>query len=223
MLKISKLKLLVSILLAFTISIPFLLVIEPTGKVTVDAYNVVRPIFLSKGGSTCIEKLQGRGVHFTKIAEFTEGRCGIQNPVKVQQFSSTKLNSAVVLSCHTAKAVDQWLTNIDAKNVKHIGSYNCRSQRRSRIMSEHSFGTAIDITEIDGAVISTDWGKGTKKGKLLQAAYTSACDYFVNVLTPDDDVLHQDHFHLDLGLGVGCKLKPAVRTLKGFLTGLLIG
>ena len=222
MLKISKLKLIFYILLAFTISIPFLLVIEPTRAVTVDAYNAVRPIFLSKGGNTCIEKLQGRGVNFTKIAEFTEGRCGIQNPVKVQQFSSTKLNSAVVLSCPTATAVDQWLTNIDAKNVKHIGTYNCRSQRRSRIMSEHSFGTAIDITEIDGARISTDWGEATKKGKLLQAAYTSACDHFVNVITPDDDALHQDHFHLDLGIGVGCKLKPAIRTVKSFLTALLM-
>ena len=44
----------------------------------------------------------------------------------------------------------------------------------------------------------------------------------MNVITPDDDALHQDHFHLDLGLGVGCKLKPALRTVKDFLTGLLI-
>ena len=218
MFKISKLKLLFYILLAFTIAIPFLLIIEPTRELTLDAYNFARPIFLSKGGNTCIEKLQGRGVNFTKIAEFTEGRCGIQNPVKVQQFSSTKLNSAVVLSCPTAMAVDQWLSSIGAKNVKHIGSYNCRSQRRSQIMSEHSFGTAIDITEIDGARISKDWGKATKEGQRLQSAYTSACNYFVNVITPDDDALHQNHFHLDLGLGVGCKLKPVVRTVKSFLT-----
>ena len=223
MLKISKLKVIFFVLVAFAISFLFLFLKAPTKELSVDAYNVIRPLFLSKGGNECLEKLKERGVHFSRMAEFTEGQCVVRNPVKVNQFSSTKLNSAVILSCPTAAAVDDWLSNIDAKNIKHLGSYNCRSQRKSRIRSEHSFGTAIDISEIDEAKISIDWGEATKIGKLLQAAYTSACNYFVNVITPDDDALHQDHFHLDIGFGTGCKLKPAIKRVKSFLTAVLRG
>ena len=48
--------------------------------------------------------------------------------------------------------------------------------------SEHSFGTAIDITSINGASVSEDWGKDTHKGRYLEKAHSSACQIFANVV-----------------------------------------
>ena len=47
-------------------------------------------------------------------------------------------------------------------------------------------------------------GKDTRKGRYLAEAYSSACRIFTNVVGPDDNKAHRDHFHLDTGIGVGC-------------------
>ena len=77
------------------------------------------------------------------------------------------------------------------------------------------------ITSIDGASLSEDRGKDTNKGRYLAKAYLSACQFFANVVGPDDNRAHRDHFHLDTGIGV-CYLpawakkikKSAYRTLR---------
>ena len=217
----SKLKFIMFLLVGLAIISPLALMIEPGRQGIIEAYNFSRPFLLADGGKVCIKKLEESGVTFSKIGEFSDGPCGVLNPVKVRQFSSTKISAPVVLSCPTATLVDEWLIDIKAIKISHIGSYNCRAQRKSKLLSEHSFGTAIDITEIDEAKVSTDWGKANKKGEKLKAAYASACNYFVNVITPDDDALHQDHFHLDAGLGVGCWLKPQKKTVQKFLNALV--
>ena len=204
-------------LLAIVIVTPVIVIIEPTRKEIIGAYNDIRPKLLSGGGSLCIERLKKHGVELSIRAAFFDGLCGIHNTVLVHRFSSTKLNSPALLSCPTALALNDLLTEIDAKSVTHIGTYNCRQQRRSGVMSEHSFGTAIDITKIDGARVSRDWKKPSDKGKTLQLAYEAACKHFTNVITPDDDALHHDHFHLDNGLGFGCKLKPLKKSVNNLL------
>ncbi len=214
----SKLKRAFHALLTMVIVIPVIVIIEPTRKEIIGAYNNIRPKLLSGGGSTCVERLKKQGVELSIRADFFDGLCGIHNPVLVHGFSSTKLNSPALLSCPSASAFNELLTEIDAKSVTHIGTYNCRQQRRSRVMSEHSFGTAIDITKIDGASVSRDWNQPNEKGKILQSAYKAACKHFTNVITPDDDALHHDHFHLDNGPGFGCKLKPLIKSVNNLLT-----
>ena len=88
-----------------------------------------------------------------------------------------------------------------------MGSYNCRTIARSKLYSEHSYGTAIDIAEINGAILLKDWNKKTEKGQILNNAYKVACKYFSNVLTPDTNRAHKNHFHFDNGFGLGCYLK----------------
>ena len=44
-----------------------------------------------------------------------------------------------------------------------MGTYNCRTIANSKIMSEHSYGTAIDIFQIDDANVKNDWNKVKKK------------------------------------------------------------
>ena len=75
-----------------------------------------------------------------------------------------------------------------------MGSYNCRRQRNNDLMGEHSYGTAIDVAVIDGAILTRDWRKASAHGKTLNNAYKNACKFFSNIITPDDNALHQDKF-----------------------------
>ena len=97
-----------------------------------------------------------------------------------------------------------------------MGSYNCRRQRNNGLVSEHSYGTAIDVAVIDSAILTRDWGKASDHGKTLNKAYENACKLFSNIITPDDNALHHDHFHLDTGFGFGCLLKPFRQSLNQF-------
>ena len=180
----------------------------PSQALAVAGYNKIRPLFLRGDGSDCIDKLRQSRVTFTPKGDQIDGRCVIKNAVRVTAFSKTKINSPVMLSCPTALVTDNWLKDIDAVDLEHIGAYNCRTQRNNKLMSEHSYGTAIDIVTLNGAKILEDWGASTSKGRFLSSAFTSACQHFSNVIGPDDNHLHKGHLHLDTGLGLGCAFKP---------------
>ena len=79
-----------------------------------------------------------------------------------------------------------------------MGSYNCRTIARSKIYSEHSYGTALDISHVDGANVKLDWNKNTEKGEILKKPI-EACKYSV-IFNSDSDKAHYDHFHFDNGL-----------------------
>ena len=76
-----------------------------------------------------------------------------------------------------------------------MGTLNCRKRRGRRLYSEHSFGTAIDISHIDGASVKRDWGKSNSNGLTLAKA-TSLREYF-NSFNTGPNKLHHDHYHLD--------------------------
>jgi hypothetical protein len=77
-------------------------------------------------------------------------------------------------------------------------------------MSEHSFGVAIDVSAIDGAVVSKHWKDKGIKGDTLREAANVACKHFSNVLTPETNRLHHNHFHLDSGFGFQCDAKAKI-------------
>ena len=74
-------------------------------------------------------------------------------------------------------------------------------------MSQHSFGAAVDIASINGASLKSDWQEEAEKGEYLRDSAKAACEYFSNVLTPDYNAAHYDHFHLDHGLRLTCPRK----------------
>tara|TARA_Y100001968_G_C19432338_1_gene757775 strand:+ start:926 stop:1312 length:387 start_codon:yes stop_codon:yes gene_type:complete len=119
--------------------------------------------------------------------------------VRISSFNNTELSGDLTLSCPTAVKVGKYLNEINAKYIEHMGTYNCRTIANSKVMSEHSYGTAIDISNIDGASVEHDWNKENEKGKILSNAYRVACKYFSNIFTPDTDRAHHDHFHFDNG------------------------
>lgn len=95
--------------------------------------------------------------------------------------------------------------------IEHLGTYNCRrigggSQGR---WSEHVHGNALDVAAFvlaNGRRISVlkDWpvtGKPAaekrRASQFLHAVRDSACTVFSTVLSPDYNVAHANHLHLD--------------------------
>ena len=171
------------------------------------AYNTYRPMLLDGGGEECISDLTERGVKFSFIGDTGPEACPIKNAVKVTGFKSTKVSSPFVLSCSTVVTLNDWLSENSIKSFSHLGTINCRKMRGRGFQSEHSYGTAIDITVVDGASVEKDWGKANAKGQRLSEIASSACGLFSNALTPETNRLHHNHFHFDNGFGWRCGAK----------------
>lgn len=170
----------------------------------VAAYNKYRPMLLDGGGEQCIAELRGRGLEFQLIGDTGSDTCPIKNAVKVSSFKNTKPSSPFVLSCPTVVTLNNWLDENSIKSFTHMGTINCRKMRGRGFQSEHSYGTAIDISVVDGASVERDWGKDSAKGRKLSQVASSACRHFSNALTPETNRLHHNHFHFDNGFGERC-------------------
>lgn len=173
----------------------------------IQKYNHVRLLLLDGQGPKCLTELEEIGARFKSLGDQGTNECPVLNAVKLSTIGRTNLSTPIILSCPAAIKFSRWTQEINAKEISHIGSLNCRTMRGSRIRSEHSFGLAIDITAIDGAVVSKHWKDGGKRGKQLRDAARFACKYFSNVLTPNTNKLHSDHFHFDVGIGFNCDAK----------------
>jgi len=183
-------------------SIPFVLNLNKS--FVISTYNKYRVVFLDGGGENCLKALEQTEAVFKPLGNQGSSACPVKNAVRISRFRDTTLSSSVILSCPTALNTANWLEEIEAKHITHMGTLNCRERRGSGLMSEHSFGVAIDISEIDGAVVSKHWKDKGSKGDTLRNAARSACKHFSNVLTPETNRLHHNHLHLDSGVGFQC-------------------
>ena len=170
----------------------------------VTAYNKYRPMLLDGGGEQCITELRERGLKFQLIGDTGSDTCPIKNAVKVSSFKNSTPSSPFVLSCPTVVTLNNWLDENSIKSFTHMGTINCRKMRGRGFQSEHSYGTAIDISVVDGASVERDWGKESARGKRLAEVASSACKHFSNALTPETNTLHHNHFHFDNGVGRRC-------------------
>jgi len=167
-------------------------------------YNQYRPLLLDGGGENCLRSLRKRGVDFKEIGHSGSDICPIRNAVRVSKFRGTTPSGPFILSCSTALNLTQWIEDYNINRLSHMGTINCRKMQGRGVLSEHSFGTAIDIASVNGASVKKDWGANTANGQLLATVAKGACKYFSNVLTPKTNRLHHDHFHFDNGLGRRC-------------------
>ena len=204
-------KLFLYALFGFFVAVSSLILVEIYTMSVSAAFNKIRPIFIKHGGEECLDKLARTGVKFvTEGVNRGEKDCPIFNAVKVTSFSQTAISRPQTLTCPTALAVNEWMTLANLSYVKVDGSYNCRKARNSRIASEHSYGTAIDVYEVDGASVLNDWGKPNDKGQKLRLAYEAGCKVFSNSLSPEYNALHKNHFHFDMGMGAGCTINDLI-------------
>ena len=191
------------------LSIPLVLYLNKS--FVISSYNKYRVVFLDGGGENCLEALKQTEAVFKSLGNQGTDICPVKNAVRISKFKDTTLSSSVILSCPTAVDTAKWLAEIEAKHITHMGTLNCRERRGSGLMSEHSFGLAIDVSAIDGAVVSKHWKDKGSKGEKLREAARSACKYFSNVLTPETNRLHHNHFHLDSGVGFQCDAKAKIK------------
>lgn len=186
------------------------------------------PSSLLDPDSACLRDLRDGMVAFEAVPEFGEpGSCGVANPVRVVS-AGTAWNRPGVLSCHMARTVQRFETQVVAPaamgilgqpvvRLHHAGTYDCRQQRnatalaqartgasRGGRLSEHARGQAIDVAAFelaDGSLISvkSHWSGAGVKSRFLQEVARGSCTMFNVVLTPNHDRFHQDHLHLDVG------------------------
>ena len=183
----------------------FLVTITATASFfLVDVYNAARPMMLTDDGQACLNKLAGHGVFFKSLGSIKQEQCPVKNAVRIEKFSNTSLNMPITVSCDFGIKLQNFFEKLQTKKVEHIGALNCRQVRGSRILSEHAFGNAIDLTDFDSANVTRDWNKDSEEGKILRNAKNLACEIFSNVLSPDSDSKHANHIHLDAGPGFGC-------------------
>ncbi|QBZ88205.1 extensin family protein [Pseudomonas viciae] len=142
--------------------------------------------------------------------------CPLTNVLRVQG-GEVALSSSFLASCPLAvafalferhalqpaavAAYGQKVTRVD-----HLGSFACRNMygRESGARSQHATASALDIAGFrlaDGRSISVlrDWPKDNANARFLRQARDGACDMFSVVLSPDYNVAHRNHFHLDVG------------------------
>ena len=176
----------------------------------ISTYNKYRVVFLDGGGDKCLRELEQTETVFKLLGNQGSTACPVKNSVRISKFKDTTLSSSVILSCPAAVDTANWLEEIEAKHITHMGTLNCRERRGSGLMSEHSFGMAIDVSAIDGAIVAKHWKDKGSQGEKLREAASVACKHFSNVLTPETNRLHQNHFHLDSGVGFQCDARSKI-------------
>jgi hypothetical protein len=119
------------------------------------------------------------------------------------------------VTCPMAAGLQYWLaTSVEPAaqellgsslaRIEHLGAYSCRRiyGNPTSAWSEHATANAIDIAAFvleDGTRISLigDWNGDDEKALFLRRVRDGACGIFANVLSPDYNAAHADHFHLD--------------------------
>lgn len=109
-----------------------------------------------------------------------------------------------------AQRLSMQFFGVRIRSIRQGGTYNCRPMARFRLVSEHSYGNAIDIYEftlVDGRKVNVLRHFGTPgrepasaEGRFLRALAQAAFDEnaFSVVVTRFFDELHRDHIHLDM-------------------------
>ncbi len=178
---------------------------------------------LAMDRGSCLTALgNAKAFAFTRLADTRPGEgCGFTNVVRAER-SPVAFNEQPVTTCALAAALYWWERDLKAlaqkalgtslKRIDQVGTYACRNvnSASSGPRSEHATANAIDVETFvmaDGRRISVvkHWGKATPEGRFLAAAHDSACGTFNEVLGPDYNALHANHFHLDLGPYLMCR------------------
>ncbi len=178
--------------------------------------------------SSCHEELIARGVGFEptiRSIDFPDGRpdkeCEIIDPVWVEsplfgvdlKYYNGDPTHRVLAGCEMAHSLADTIEDVaplGVSAVRHIGTYNCRMIGGTDMLSEHSFANAIDIFgfEFDDGRLWTledHWEHDTTAPSseaarfLYDAAHRWYDDWIWNIiLTPNYDLAHDNHFHVDL-------------------------
>lgn len=153
---------------------------------------------------------------YTPLADYAPtASCPLSNVVRMQS-SSVRFNQSFVATCplalawvmyerHSLQSAAEEIMGSRVAQVDHLGSFACRNVygRESGRRSEHATAEALDVAGFrfeNGQQITllNHWDNDGATGEFLRAARDGACDVFGNVLGPDYNAAHADHFHLGM-------------------------
>lgn len=192
--------------------------------------------------SACMGTIGAQGTTWSSWAYMTQSpagepsyQCTIDDPIKVDPVingvSYTYYNQssprAMYVSCELASALHELgdiLKQYDIVEVLHIGTFNCRKISGKDKLSQHSYGRAIDIWGFvdrtgERYVLEDHWEHDTDtpqshKARVLYdiAQQMHQQKIFHNILTPNYNAGHDNHFHVDLEPGalfIGASRPPS--------------
>jgi len=175
----------------------------------------------------CQERLRALGVEFQAaqlpLTQAMKGvfTCGSNDAVVYRRGpTGLRISPPAVMSCRLAIAfvgLERLMQELASARlgsavarVQHVGTYNCRKMVRFALVSEHSYGNAIDLVSFtlkDGRSISVlaHFGKleappADDKARFLRELGEQAFDrgLIAVSLGPYWDALHRGHFHFDM-------------------------
>lgn len=184
-------------------------------------FSLNQPIGLATAGklsriasdpAACRAALREGGLTVVDQPEKDDGFCSTRDTVR----ASGKLSPAApVMTCPMALRYALWERHIvtpaaqarlgsPVVRVDHLGTYACRTiyGRPGERPSEHAKANALDIAGFrlaDGRRITVvrDFRRDTDEGRFIRAVRDGACRVFGAVLSPDYNVAHADHLHLN--------------------------
>ncbi len=184
---------------------------------------------IETGTTRCITLLRQAGVAVERAPDRDDGGfCVVQGAVRLTGGDLTPLDpSGVAMRCPMATRFLLWdrevvrpaareIMGAEAVRIDNLGTYACRrvygSADTAARPSQHARANALDVAGVglaDGrrATLAADWDglgpSGAAGAAFLRRLRDGGCRLFGNVLTPDYNAAHRDHFHLDAaGRGV---------------------
>lgn len=140
---------------------------------------------------------------FVMLVDYEGTTIPYSKPVKINPFFRERLIQFEILA---AEVGHRTMGSAPVK-LHHMGTLNCRPVRNRKLLSEHAFANAIDVSGFtfqnsDGSStylnIERDWyGKGAPFFAELTRALSARPDIFRGVLGPGNPG-HDDHLHLDM-------------------------
>lgn len=169
-----------------------------------------------QGCLAALDSVPDDGLTYTPLDDHSpvEG-CPLSNVVRVQS-SGVDFNAGFVATCPLALAwviyerqrlqpAAEEIFGTRVSSVEHYGSFSCRNVygRAEGRLSEHATAEALDVasfTLADGRRMTLlgDWDDDGDVGAFLREARDGGCDVFGNVLGPDYNAAHADHFHFGM-------------------------
>ena len=184
---------------------------QPIGRAT--AGKLVRI-----DGPACRMLLDQADIAYRPLPDTRHGECGYDDGVIWASGGRRKLRyepAAPPLACPLVAGLVLWerevvepaaerRLGVRVIAIDHYGSYSCRRMygRSTGDWSEHARARALDVAAFrlsDGRRITMarDWARKGSASLFLHEVRDGACRLFATVLSPDYNVAHRDHLHLD--------------------------
>ena len=181
--------------------------------------------------SPCLEGLAARGVPFAPILlpdRVPEGApdltCHVEEPIVFYSgyrgvdlvFYEGSAPGTLRGACEMGHALADTIDDVEPRGVvtlRHLGSYVCRVIAGTSRLSRHAYGDALDISGFDfddgsRLTLLEDWEHETTEFSTDGAAwlYDTAHGWHEDqiwsvILTPNYNLAHDNHFHVDLTPG----------------------